>query len=266
MASTVSLEGVKKAVFFPFQGKDWGTKMAIGGALNFANFVIPLVPLIALLGYTGQVMKVIITRDEDPQLPEWKDWGVFFLDGIKMFGVLVLYNLPGILVIAFGYFLMFFLNFGLSFFGGFLSVATSNGNSPSVVPYLITILGSMLGTFGGILCMWIGFILLLLAMLFFPPAMGNMLARGSFGAAFRVREWWPILKANITGYLLALAFTLGLTFMLVFVMQFLYMTVILCILLPFVISFMGFFIAQACYSLFAVAYRDGVRMLARSSG
>jgi len=183
MASTVSLEGVKKAVFFPFQGRDWGTKMVIGGALNFANFVIPLVPLIALLGYTGQVMKGIITRDEDPQLPEWKDWGVFFLDGIKMFGVLVLYTLPGFLVIAFGYFL-----------------------------------------------------------------------------------WWPILKVNLTGYLLALAFTMGLSFMLLFVMQFLYLTVILCFLLPFVISFLGFFIAQACYSLYAVAYRDGVRMLARSSG
>lgn len=43
MASTASLEGVKKAVFFPFKGKGWGVKMLIGSALVFANFIIPIV-------------------------------------------------------------------------------------------------------------------------------------------------------------------------------------------------------------------------------
>lgn len=261
MASAVSMEGIKRAIFFPFQGKNWSNKVVLGAAVNFANFVIPLIPLVILLGYTGQMMKCVIIHDDDPELPDWTDWGTYFLDGLKMFGVLVIYGLPGILVALFGYFLLFFLGFGMNFVGSYFAIASSNGNASSLIPFLFSMLATVVGTFGGMLCMGIGVFLFFISMVLFEPAIGNMIAKGSFGAAFRAKEWWPVFKANLTGYLLVSIFSLGLTFALLLVIQFLYMTVILCFLLPFVAGFLGFIIGTAVYSLYAIAYRDGVRML-----
>jgi hypothetical protein len=258
MTSGVSLEGVKRAVFFPFQGKNWSTKVVLGAAVNFANFIIPVVPMVLLLGYIGQVMKRVIVMDADPELPEWNDWGTFFRDGLKIFGVLAIYNLPGILLMVMGYFLMFIVGMGVNF----ITIAFSAGNSPASAPFFFGTLASLLGTFGGILVMGIGLVVFLISGVLFEPAIGHVIAKGSFGAAFRFKEWWPVFKVNLGGYLLATAFVFGLTFFLTFVIQFLYLTVVLCLLWPFVVSFLGLIIGAAGYSLYAVAYRDGVRQLA----
>jgi hypothetical protein len=91
MASTASLEGVKKTIFFPFKGKSWGVKLLIGSALNLANYIIPLLPLIPVYGYAGQIARRVILQDEDPEMPEWSDWGLFFSDGIKLLGAAAIY-------------------------------------------------------------------------------------------------------------------------------------------------------------------------------
>lgn len=258
MASEVSLEAIKKAVFFPFRGKNWSDKVLLGAAINFANFVVPLIPMILLMGYFGQMMKRIIVHDDDPELPEWNDWGTCILDGLRMFGVLVIYALPGILVGIFGYLLIVVVGFGMNF----LAVASANGNSTSLIPFYTGMVAALLGTFGGILAMWIGIFVFFVSMVFFEPAIGNCIAKGSFGAAFRFKEWWPVFRANLSGYLLVSTLLFGLTYALLFLVQFLYMTIVLCILLPFVVGFLGFVIGGAGYSLYAIAYRDGVRKLA----
>jgi len=261
MTSEVSLEGIKKAVFFAFHEKNWSDKVLIGAAINFANFVVPMIPLIVLLGFMGQMMKRIIVMGEDPELPEWKEWGNFFLDGIKMFGVLVIYSLPGILVEVFGYFLIFVVGIGMNF----LAIASAHGNTPYMFPFSISMLASVLGTMGGILVMWIGIFIFMISMVFFEPAVGNLIAKSSFGAAFRFKEWWPVFKMNLTGYLVVSALMFGMTFALLWLVQFLYMTLVLCILLPFIVGFLGFIIGAAGFSLSAVAYWEGMQMLARNA-
>ena len=261
MASEVSLQGMKKAVFFPFRGKNSTDKILIGAAIYFANFIIPLIPFILLLDYFGQIMKRIIVLDLDPQMPEWNDWGTFFIDGLRIFGALVIYTLPGVLVMIFGYFLIFGTSFVMSFLGSFFTLAFSNGNAPSPLPIFFTTLTSIVGSLAGFLIIWIGLIISLISGVFYQPAMGHLIARGDFGAAFRFKEWWPVFKANLGGYLLTTIFALGFVIFLSFFIQFLYLTVVLCILLPFVISILGFIIESAVYSLYAIAYRDGVRQL-----
>jgi hypothetical protein len=70
---------------------------------------------------------------------------------------------------------------------------------------------------------------------------------------------------NLTGYLVVSALMFGMTFALLWLVQFLYMTLVLCILLPFIVGFLGFIIGAAGFSLSAVAYREGMQMLARNA-
>jgi hypothetical protein len=88
-----------------------------------------------------------------------------------------------------------------------------------------------------------------------------MIAKDNFSAAFRIGEWWPIFKSNLSGYLLALAVALGLFSMMYMLAMFLYASVILCFLLPFAFSFLVFIAGAINFSLYAVAYRDSIKKL-----
>jgi len=254
MASTVSLEGIKKAVFFPFQGRSWPSKLLIGIVLGLAGFLV--VPALFINGYSARIMQNIIRADEDPSLPEWTDWGGLLLDGVKLFGVVVLYQLPALLLIVGGYFLSLALSLGFSL--AVVPLASSDPNNIPAWPFI----GSMFGSFAGIFIAVFGFMLVFVSLIFVPPAVGNMIAKGEFNAAFRVREWWPVFKANLSGYFLAVVIALGLMSVLYFVLMAFYMTVVLCALLPLVIGVTAFVVGMVTYALFAVAYRDGLRKLA----
>ena len=256
MASTATLEGVKKAVFFPFTGKGAGMKLLIGSAISLANYIIPIVPAIPMLGYYAQIMKGVILRDEDPELPEWNDWGTFFMDGLKMLGASLIYMLPALLVVVVGYILFFVLDFGMAF-------STTKLVHSSSMPY--SFLGSAIGMFAGMFIVMIGMFLMVVTMFFLPPALGNMIAKDNFGAAFRIKEWWPSFKSNFSGYILATAIVMGLAYLVAFVLMALYYSVVLCIVVPFAGSFVTFVIGAVSFSLYAVTYRDGVRKLAEAA-
>jgi len=249
MASTVSLEEVKKIISFPVKGEKWGIKNLVGAALTFGNFIVPLIPTIPVLGYAARIMKRIIVDDEDPALPEWNDWTNLFLEGLKVFGVMAIFEVPAMLLIFAGY--------GMMLIPIFIKVGSYSNPSPDI--FNLTML---LSDFGGMVLFMAGLILLLVAMIFLSPALGNMIATGDFGAAFRIKEWWPVFKANFAGYLVAIILLIGLWGVCAYVMELIAFTVILCLLLPFIISFIGFALTMIMMTLFAVAYRDGVRKLA----
>ena len=253
MASTVTLEGIKKGVFFPFRGEKWGLKVLIGSALCFgSSFVIPVIPL---FGYYSQLMKRIIARDEDPEMPEWKDWGTLFMDGIKLFGAVLIYMLPALILSVGGFLLFMVLDFSLAF-----SSATIQQYSTSLFP--MTMLANMLGMFGGMAVMMLGFVVAFGTIVIIPPALGNMIAKDDFRAAFRFKEWWPVLKANLSGFILAVAITLGLFYLMYMLAMIFYATIVLCFLLPFLFAFITFISGTVGFSVFAITYRDGIRKLA----
>jgi len=254
MASDVTLESAKKAVLFPFQSRRWGLKLLIGSALSLANTILPIIPLIPAYGYFSQIAKRVILADQDPDLPEWDDWGLFFSDGIKVFGANALYMLPGGLSLMLGYLLMFTLNFAFMFDPRFYT------DPEAVMPAFF--LGSFAGTLAGMFFLVVGMLLMAAANLFLLPALGHLLATGRFGAAFRVREWWPMFKANLGGYILTLLLLTGVYLVLIWSAYALYFTVILCFLMPFAMMAAGFLMNAIHFSLLAVAYRDGKRKLA----
>lgn len=256
MASTASLEGVKKAVLFPFGGRGWGVKWVIGSALGLANSILPFLPMIPLYGYVGQIAKRVILHDEDPELPEWGDWGLFFSDGIKIFGAAMVFMLPGGLAMFLGFLLMFGMNFAFLFDPQFY-------NNPEAVMTGF-MMASLFGTFAGILVMVVGMLLMAAAGLFMLPALGHLVARGEFGAAFRVGEWWPIFKANFGGFLMALLIMYGVNMVFMWAVYALYFTVVLCFLMPFALYLATFLMTAIQFSLISVAYRDGARKAAEA--
>jgi hypothetical protein len=82
---------------FPFTDPRWKNKFLIGGLLSLAGYAIPVLPLLFVYGYCAQIMRRIIVENEAPYLPEWEDWGKFLQDGLKLFGVGLVYSLPGLI-------------------------------------------------------------------------------------------------------------------------------------------------------------------------
>jgi hypothetical protein len=256
MKSTATLEGVKKAILFPFRGDKWGTKLLIGSAITLALYIpiLGIAAIIALAGYFAQIMRQVILQEEDPELPEWKDWGLLFQDGVKVAGATLIYLLPGSLCMLAGYMLFMVLDFALAF-----SSANIHPGTTSIPPALI---GNTVGMFIGLGMVWLGLLIMLVGSVFLPPALGNLIAKDKFSAAFRIQEWWPVLKANLGGFLLAIALVLGIYSLMILAATSLYFTIILCFLLPFVFCIGLFVLGTMASSVFAVAHRDGQRLLA----
>jgi len=84
--STVSFEEVKKSGLLPIPGRKMGYQSADRFSAYLRSFIIPIVPLLPIFGYFGQIMKSIIVKEQDPEMPAWNDWGTLFLEGIKLWG------------------------------------------------------------------------------------------------------------------------------------------------------------------------------------
>jgi hypothetical protein len=255
MTSTVSFEEVKKAAFFPFQGEKWGVKLLIGSALTFGGFIIPIVPLLPVFGYFGQIMKGVIVREEDPEMPVWNDWGTLFLDGLKLLGAVIIYLLPALILGIGGYALFMLLDFSMAFSAASITQSSSGPLSLAMIAFIF-------GMIVGLAIMLLGIAVGVATVIILPPALGNMLAKEKFEAAFHFREWWPILKANLGGFIVAVMLAMGLFYLLYMLAIVLYATIILCFLLPFVFACILFISGSTGFSFYAVAYRDGVRKLA----
>ena len=255
--STVSFEEVKKAVFFPFRGEKWGIKVLIGSALTFGSFIIPIVPLLPIFGYFGQIMKSIIVKEQDPEMPAWNDWGTLFLEGIKLWGAVIIFMLPALILTIGGYALFMVLDLSMGFSAAALAQSSSN-------PFPMVMVASIIGMVVGMAVMMLGIAVAVLTIVILPPALGNMIAKGKFEAAFHFREWWPVFKANLTGFILAVILAMGMFYLLYMLAIILYATIILCFLLPFAIAAIFFISGATGFSVYAVAYRDGVRKLAVS--
>jgi hypothetical protein len=91
-----------------------------------------------------------------------------------------------------------------------------------------------------------------------PPALGSMLAKGKFEAAFHFGEGWPILNANLGDFVLAVVLAMDLFDLMYMLAIVLYPTIILCFLLPFAFELILFLSGATGFSVYAVAYQDGI--------
>jgi hypothetical protein len=228
---------------FPIKEKEDRKQFLIGALVYLSSFIIPLLPLILVTGYAARIIRQILAG-EQPRMVAWDDWGGMLTDGARIFGVRLVIMLP---------FLLLMCPFmGLSFALPFLMENASSDLEWLVILIPVFFIGAFL----------ILVPLILIASFVLPAAEIHVVEKNEFGAAFRVREWWPVFRANLGGFLLALAITYAISFAMSIIMQFAMLTFVLICLLPFFIPVTGVYMMLVLYAAFAQAYKGGLDRLA----
>jgi hypothetical protein len=250
MGPITSLDKILEVLKFPFRDPEWKRKVLIGCLITLASVIIPLLPFLVLIGYAGQIMKRLLRGDGQLALPEWDDWSQMLVDGLKIWGVSLIYGLPILLLVL--------VAFGGLFIPMFGSIALAQNSQTEGLSVLVSLCG-----FGG------GTMLFMLAMLgsivvgfFSSAAIGHMVTKDDFSAAFDFKGWWPILKAGFTSFLVVYLAMFVVGFVIAMISQVLIATIILCFLYPVVLFAFSFFSVLYTYPLYALAYLDGKNRLA----
>jgi hypothetical protein len=247
------LGGVEGVLAYPFKGTNWRNRFVIGAALFLANYIVPIVPSLFVTGYFAKMLRTAILEEAEPTLPEWSDWGSLLKNGFKVWAATVIYLLPPFMLTFFGYL--------IAYVPLFVSMLASNS-------------GSNTGDLGlGIICllvglpiMLIGFVLYIPLIFVLPAAIAHLVAKDSFAAAFHIREWWAILRANVWGYFTAVVVALGVYMALLLVSYIFYFSIILCALFPIALSVIFMYLSAVAAPLFGDAYRTGAQNLASQAG
>ena len=173
-----------KAFTYMFQDPNWLAKLGIGTLLVLLGIflspvIIGLLPLIIVMGYALVALDNVRMGHEHP-LPEWQDWGKFFMLGLKLTVAMFVWALPMI------------LGFVPVLAGGVLSDG-SNANGAGALAAMLIICGTCL------MFLWGIFIALLT-----PAIYARVAATGRFGAAFELGRIWEFTKDNLGNVILAI--------------------------------------------------------------
>jgi hypothetical protein len=173
-----------KAFTYMFQDPSWLAKLGIGTLLLLvgiflAPVLIGIVPLIIVTGYSLVALDNVRLGHEHP-LPEWQDWGKFFMLGLKALVALFIWALP------------MFIGFVPVLAGGVLSDG-SNSNGAGAIAALLIFCGTCL------MFLWGLFIALLT-----PAIYARLAATDRFGAAFELGRIWEFTRDNLGNVIIAI--------------------------------------------------------------
>ena len=235
MLSNFNIEHI---LTFPFKETEDRKNFLIGTLVYFASFIVPILPLIIAMGYTARIMRQIF-NGEAPRMPAWDDWETMLKDGLYLFGVRFVCMLP-----LFAVMIPFFL--GFSFLP--LWLESNRGMSDEVAMLIFPLIGLFVLVF---------IPLSLVFSLILPAAESHTIAHNDFAAGFRIREWWPIFRANWGGFVLAYLISMVASFVLMFIVQIAMITIVLICVLPLIMPAISMYISLVMYAAFAQAYKDG---------
>ncbi|MBI5353398.1 MAG: DUF4013 domain-containing protein [Chloroflexi bacterium] len=231
---------------FPFKDAESRKYFLIGCLVALAGFIVPLLPYFVLYGYSVRIAKQIM-NDEAPHMVPWDDWEGMFKDGAKMFGIRIIYSLP-----------IFIIMIPLFIAMSTMPILTSTMSSSEMdafFPIFMVI-------FFGAMCLIIPISLPLAVII--PAAEIYVVDKNEFAAGFRIREWWAILRANISGFIAAFAIYYISSMVLTVALQVVIATLIFACLLPFVLPAIVMYSLLIMYTTIAQAYKGGKEKLAQS--
>ena len=159
-----------KSFTFVFEDEKWISKFAVG-------VLVTLVPIInfATYGYVLQVLKNVRDGVEKP-LPEWDDFGKFFVDGLKFLAGFLVYFVPVILI---------------TFFISIAAIAADAvGVDEDVIGMSIMLISclTLLFTF--------------IPLLLYPALYIQYAKEDQIGDMFRFGEMWQIFRADSANYII----------------------------------------------------------------
>ncbi|ADQ69397.1 hypothetical protein C499_12530 [Halogeometricum borinquense DSM 11551] len=156
---------LEEGISYPLDGDNALGRIVIGSLLIFGFILV--VPVFLLYGYLVRVLEA--TAHGKPEPPAFDDWGKMFVDGLKAFGVTLVYG---------------FVPFALM--GASLGVGLSGGASGS---------DTAAGLLGGIGALGFGVSFFAMFIIYYlvPAALTNMAVEDSFGAAFDISRLKDVL-------------------------------------------------------------------------
>jgi hypothetical protein len=168
-----------RAFQFFFEDPEWQKKTLMGSLFALLTMFIIGAPFLA--GY-GMAVVRRTARGEAYPLPEWDDYGKFFMDGLQMIG-LYLVHLFGALLL------------------------------PGAIGCLTAVVGGAAGGDAGgglagmgmMLAILLAFLLMLPVLVYFPAAYIRMTVLERFSAGFEVRENIELIKRGPGNYFIAIA-------------------------------------------------------------
>jgi hypothetical protein len=166
---------IGKAFTFIFDDDDAIKKLLIGVVV----FLIPIVNF-AGFGYLVQLIKNVEEGLESP-LPEWDNFGGYFIDGLKVLIGLLVYSIPMLLV-------------GCAL--AVSSIAIQEGVNPADANTMMGIVSVCLSCF--IL------IFALLPYIFMPAIFVRFAETGELSSVFRIGELWSFIQQDIGSYAIVL--------------------------------------------------------------
>jgi uncharacterized protein DUF4013 len=167
-----------RAFQFFFEDPEWQKKALMGSLFVLLSILLIGIPF--FVGYGMEVMRRA-ARGEAYPLPEWTEYGKYFMDGLQVIGLYLVYFIAAMLI-------------------------------PATVGCLAAVVGGAAGDRGGGLAgMGIMFAYILMFIfvlplgLYFPAAMIRMTMLGRFSAGFEFRENIELIKRGPGNYFIALA-------------------------------------------------------------
>jgi hypothetical protein len=169
-----------QAFTFMFKDEEWIKKVLLGILISF----VPIFGQFALVGYTLAIIRNV--RNGEPQpLPDWSEVVQYFVEGLKLWVVNLVYSLPA-LVLACPLILI-----------GFLPMLAGNNTE------LMDTLGAITGILAIVLCLppiLYGFFLTLLS----PALLIRLAETGDISACLRFKEVIRFAFANIGPIIISL--------------------------------------------------------------
>ncbi len=244
--------GIGETFSFVFKDPRWAKKMLIAVLLMLANFILPVIPAFFLAGYCLELVRQTVQSPDSPQLPEWTGWGHLFVKGASATGIVLLFILP-VLV-------MLLLGFGLMLVPTLITGVAAGTSQEGLSPWVVLI--PALGSLGGVFVFCLVALMAILISLLLPLGLLHYAVKGRFAAAFHFGDWWAILRANFTDFLMVYAIVIIYNLLIGLFAQLLSLTVVLCLVLPFLESILSVYGLMFSSVLFAQAYRGGQAKLA----
>lgn len=241
-------------LIFPFKDPAWVKKLLILTLVLLLSAVIPILPWILVAGYLARLVRRMVVEKSEPILPEWDDLGGIFMDGWRPFAAMVTYLLPVFVIFLVVWMLMLLP----AVIQPFVS-AWSVGEYRDAIYSLLVVITSLAGVGGFAI-----FALISLTMAFILPVpLVNTIVHQDYEAAFRFREWLPILGANLSGFIVAFAVSVGMNLVFGFVVQVLFFTIVLCCLTPLLIIGSSTYFYLVYAALYGEAYRVGLEKISQ---
>lgn len=192
---------IGKSFTYVFEDPKWMMKVLIGG-------IVLLIPIVnfAVYGYMLTTLKNVADGQANP-LPEWSDFGAHFMKGLYAAVGVIVYLLPGIVVICCAQ----VLTIGLSTVAGAAGGRDAGGTVAGIVGFL------------GLCLMCIAYLYIFVAALtMYAPLTRFAMSANQLSLFWDFRGNLAFIQKNLTNYIIALL----ITFVAAFVAEF---GIILCI-------------------------------------